>query len=124
DVAGMQQRKNLPFIAVGEIRAVDQRECRWRQELALFAFTGRLFDDCRRIPLGEENLIAIQFQPPFQQVNLSGFAGAVEPFDSDKFSGGGFVSMLSHQLARSSTTTLPSNTLSNISRLFRSAHFS
>ena len=50
--------------------------------------------------------------------------GAVEPFDSDEFPGCGFLGVFSHQLARSSTTTAASNTLSNMSRLFRSAHFS
>src|SRR5262249_37923325 len=86
NVAGVQERENLPFVAIGEVCAMDQRERRRRQQLAFLPLSCRLSNDCRRVPLGEEHFVAVQFEPPFEQVNLRGFPGTVQSLDGDKLS--------------------------------------
>ena len=84
DVTGAQQRHQLAFVAVGEIRGVDEAEGGGREQFAFFAFAGRGLDEFGGIPFAEKNLQALQFQPAFEEVDLCGFAGAVQPLDRDE----------------------------------------
>ena len=67
---------------------MDQRECSRCQELSLFSFSSRLSNEGGRIPLRKKNLVAVQFQPSFQQVHLSGFSGTIKPFNGQPASAG------------------------------------
>ena len=87
DVAGAQQRNELPLVTVRKIGGMDQAESRGREQLALFAFAGGGFDEVRGIPLAEKNLQPLHFEPASQQVNLRGFPGAIEAFDRDQAAG-------------------------------------
>ena len=39
------------------------------------------------MPVAEEDLEALQFKPAFEQVNLGGLAGAIEPFNGNQPAG-------------------------------------
>ena len=74
DVAGIQQRPNLSFISVCEIRAMNQGERCRRQELTLLSFSRCLLYDCRRVPFRKKNFVTVQFKPAFEQIHLRRFA--------------------------------------------------
>ena len=74
DIAGAEEREDLPLVAIGEICGVDERERGRGEKLALFAFGGGLFDKNGGIPLGKENAVAFEFEPAFDEVNLGGLA--------------------------------------------------
>ena len=76
----------MAFVAVGEIGRVNQTESRRREELALFAFGRGFLDEDGRIPLSEKDAVAFEFEPAFDEVDLGGFAGAIQTLDSDEFS--------------------------------------
>ena len=84
DVTGAQQRDQLPFVTVGEIRRVNEAEGGGREQFALFSLAGGVLDQLGGIPFAEKDLEALQFQPAFEQINLGGFARAIQPFDRDQ----------------------------------------
>ena len=86
-VAGAQQRQQMAFVAVGEIRRVNQAERRRREQFAFFALAGGRFDQFRRIPFAEIDLDALGFEPALKQINLRGFARPIEALDGDEPSG-------------------------------------
>src|SRR5579884_2448971 len=45
DISGVEQRQDLPFIPVRKVRAVNQREGCWRQELTFLTFPRGFFDE-------------------------------------------------------------------------------
>src|SRR5204863_3953033 len=77
----------MPLIAVGEVRGVDEAERRGREQFALLALARRGFDQLGGVPFAEIDLDALRFEPAFEQVNLRGLARAVETFDGDEASG-------------------------------------
>ena len=87
EVAGAEQRQDLPFVAVGEVRGVDERKRRRREELAFLAFGRGFLDEDGRIPLREKDAIAFQFEPALHEIDLGGFPRAIQALDSDQFSG-------------------------------------
>ena len=84
DVAGAQQRQQMAFVTVGEIRRVNEAERRRRQQLALFALAGGGFHQLGGIPLAEIDLDALGFEPALEQINLRGLARPVEALDGDE----------------------------------------
>ena len=62
-IACAQQRDQLPFVAVAEIRGVNQAERRRCQQFAFFSFAGRGLDQFARVPFREENARPFHLQP-------------------------------------------------------------
>ena len=87
DVAGAQQRHQVPFVAVGEIGGVNEAEGGRREQLALLALAGGGFDQLGGIPLAEIDLQLLQFEPALQQINLGGFPRAIQAFHRDEAAG-------------------------------------
>ena len=86
NVAGAEEGEDLALVAVGEIGGVDQGESGGREKLLPFAFGRGFLDEDGGIPLGEEDAIALEFEPALDEVDLGGLAGAIQPLDSDEFS--------------------------------------
>src|ERR1700722_38536 len=87
DVTSAQERDELPFIAVGKIRGVDEAEGRGREQFALFALAGGTFDDLGGVPFAEEDPEPLQLQPALEQINLGRLAGTIQPFHRDEAAG-------------------------------------
>ncbi len=84
EVARAQQRHELPFVSVREIRRVDEAERRRREQGHLLALARRGLHEVGRIPLAEEDLQPLQLEPALEQVNLCGLARAIQPLDRDE----------------------------------------
>ena len=80
----LEQRQELALVAVGKIGGVDEGKRGRRQQVLLLALAGGAFDQCRRIPLAEEDFESAHLQPALEEVNLGGFARAIEPLDGDE----------------------------------------
>lgn len=87
EIAGAQQRHELAFIAVGEVRGVNQAEGGRREKLGLFPLAGRTFHQLGGIPFAEKNLQPLLFEPAFEEIDLRGFAGTIQPLDCDQAPG-------------------------------------
>ena len=87
EIVALQQRHDLAFAAVGKVGGVQQRKCRRRQQAALLSASRRGLHQRRRIPLGEMQAVAADFEPALQQIKLRAFARAVGAFDDDKRAG-------------------------------------
>ena len=66
---------------------MNQAERRGREQFAFLALAGGGLDELGGIPFAEKDLEPLQFQPALEQINLRGFAGAIEPFDGDEPAG-------------------------------------
>ena len=77
-------RRVLDFFA--DLSTVERRRHGGREERLLLAFGGGAFDEGGGIPLAEENLQALQFQPALEQVNLRRFTGTIQPFNGNQAS--------------------------------------
>ena len=66
---------------------MNQAESGGCEQLAFLALAGRVFDQVGRVPFAEEDLEGLQLQPPLEQVNLGGFARAVQPFNGHQTAG-------------------------------------
>ena len=84
DVTGAQEGKELALVTVREIRGVNEAEGGWGKQFAFFALGRGVFDEGGGIPFAEKNLEALEFEPAFDEVNLGGFAGAVQTLDGDQ----------------------------------------
>src|SRR5262249_35836504 len=71
DVTGVEKRQDLSFVPICEVRAMDQRKSGRCKELSLLSLFRRFANNGRGVPLREEHFVAFQFQPSFEQVNLS-----------------------------------------------------
>ena len=87
EVAGAQQRHQLPLVAVGEIRRVNEAEGGGREQFALLAFAGGGLDELGGIPFAEIDFQALHFEPAFEQINLRGLARAIQALDRDQPAG-------------------------------------
>src|SRR4030095_9829494 len=85
DISCVKQWQNLAFIPVGKVRTVYKGKSSRREELAFFALARCTFDGRRRIPFREIDFVALELEPPFEQIDLSRFSGTVQAFDSDQF---------------------------------------
>jgi hypothetical protein len=74
----------MPFVAVGEIGRVNQAESGRREQLALLALARGGFHQLGGIPFTEIDANSFGLEPPFQEINLGGFAGAIEPLDGNQ----------------------------------------
>ena len=63
---------------------MDEREGRGREQVLLLALARRALDQRRRVPLAEEDLESAHLQPALEEVDLGGFARAIEPLDGDE----------------------------------------
>ena len=63
---------------------MNETECRRSEQFPLLSLAGGAFDQLGRIPFAEKNLEPLQLQPPLQQVDLGGFARAIQPFNRDQ----------------------------------------
>ena len=86
-VAAVEKRHDLPLAAIGEIRGVQQRKCRRRQQPALFPAARGGLHQRRRIPFREMDAISADFQPALQQIELRALSRAVDSFDDDQCAG-------------------------------------
>ena len=84
DIAGPQQRHQVPFVAIREIRRMDEAEGGRRQQLALLALAGGGFDQLGGIPFAEIDLQLLEFEPAFEEVDLRGFPRAIQAFHRDE----------------------------------------
>jgi hypothetical protein len=66
---------------------VNQAEGGRAEQFALLSLAGGGLDEVRRIPFAEEHLEALQLQPPLEEIDLGGLAGAIQPFDGDQAPG-------------------------------------
>ncbi len=73
----------MSFIAVGEVRGVDQAERCGREQLAFLAFARCGFDQLGRVPLAEVDFELLELQPPLEEVDLGGFARSIQPLYGD-----------------------------------------
>ena len=53
----------------------------------MFAAAGGGFHQGRGVPLGEMETVSADFEPPFEEIELGAFAGAVGALDDDESSG-------------------------------------
>ena len=83
-VSRLEQGQELALVAVGKIGGVDEGKRGRRQQVLLLALAGGAFDQCRRIPLAEEDFESAHLQPALEEVDLGGFARAVESLNSDE----------------------------------------
>lgn len=88
DVSGAEEGLNLALVAVGEVGAVDKGEGGGGEEERFLPLAGGLLDNDRGVPFGEEDFVAFEFEVAFEEVDLGGFARAVESFDSNENAGG------------------------------------
>ena len=77
----------MALVTIGKISRVNQAEGGGRQQLSLFAFAGRSFNQLGRIPFAEINPVPLQFQPSLEQINLGRFAGAIQSLNRDQAAG-------------------------------------
>src|SRR6185369_331295 len=63
DVAGAKQRDKVAFVAVGEVRGMNETESGGGQQFPFLALAGGGFDQLGRIPFAEVDLQALQLQP-------------------------------------------------------------
>jgi len=87
DVTGLEEGNELAFVAVGEVGGVDEAEGGGGEEILFLALAGGGFDQGGGVPLAEEDLEALQFEPAFEEIDLGRLAGAVEAFDGDEAAG-------------------------------------
>src|SRR5437016_1098365 len=80
----MTRKSNSVLIAVGEVGGVNETESGGSEQFPFLAFAGGGFDQYRGIPLAEIDFQALQLEPAFEQINLGGFARAIQAFDGDK----------------------------------------
>ena len=85
DRAGLQQRLNIAFQAVGEIGGVDEAESGGREHLLLFAAPCGLLDERGGVPFTERDGVALRAQPLAQERKLSGLTRTINPFHYDQF---------------------------------------
>jgi len=84
EVSAVKQRENLAFAAVREIRGVQERKRRGREQTALLSAPRRRFHEGGGIPLREVQPIAADFEPPFEQIELRALSRAVYAFHHDE----------------------------------------
>src|SRR5205823_3932609 len=70
EITSAQQWNQVALVAIGKIGRMNQAERRWRKQFPLFAFARGGLDDLRGVPLTEINLVPLQFEPAFEQINL------------------------------------------------------
>ena len=87
EVVALEQGHDLALAAVGEIGGVQKRESGGSEEALLFAATRGGLNEGRRVPLGEMETVAADFEPAFEEIELGAFARAVSTFDDDESAG-------------------------------------
>ena len=73
--------------AIGEIRRMDEAECRRREQFPLFALASGGFYQLGGIPFAKVDLDALGLEPALEQINLRGFARPIKAFNGDEPSG-------------------------------------
>src|SRR5207247_8264761 len=70
EVTRAQQRNQMTLVTIRKIGRVNQAERSGGKQFPLLAFAGGGFDDLRGVPFAEIDLVPLQFQPAFEQINL------------------------------------------------------
>src|SRR5208282_701518 len=87
EVTGAQQRHQVTFVAVGEVRGVDEAEGGGGQQFSFLALARGGFDELGRVPLAEIDFEVLQLQPTLEEVDLGGFSRAIQAFHGDQPAG-------------------------------------
>ena len=71
----------------GKVGGVEQAERRRRQAFVFLSPFGRVLDQLRGVPFGEEDFMAFRLQPLVQQQQLRALARPIDALDDDQFPG-------------------------------------
>ena len=84
DMPRAEQGQDLAFVAIREVRGVNERERGRGEKLPFLAFARRFLDEDGGVPFGEENAISFELEPAFDEIDLGGLSGTVQSFDGDE----------------------------------------
>ena len=83
-VVALQEGHNLALAAIGEVCSMQQGEGGGSEEALLLAATCGGFNQRRRVPFGEMEPVAADFEPTFEEIELGAFSRAVGAFDDEE----------------------------------------
>ena len=83
-IVALQEGHDLTLAAIGEVCSMQQGEGGGSEEALLLAATGGGFNQRRRVPFGEMEPVAADFEPAFEEIELGAFSRAVGAFDDEE----------------------------------------